>query len=124
MEAAKKNEYKRFVIHTMTGAKVYIRIHQLVARLFLKNPNNYKEVNHIDGKKSNNYYKNLEWCSRKRNCNHAVEIGLRVPYRKFSNDIIAKIKKSKLTNQELAKMYSINYKYIWAMRAGKVRVLG
>lgn len=48
-------------------------IHQLVAENFIKNPNNYKEVNHIDGNKDNNYYKNLEWCTRNYNQNHAYE---------------------------------------------------
>lgn len=42
-------------------------IHRLVAELFIPNPNEYKEVNHINGDKTNNSIYNLEWCSRQEN---------------------------------------------------------
>lgn len=42
-----------------------------MAEAFLENPNNYKEINHIDMNKQNNYYKNLEYCTRKYNMNEA-----------------------------------------------------
>lgn len=44
--------------------------HRLVALLFLDNPNNYTEVNHIDFDKSNNNVDNLEWISRSDNMKH------------------------------------------------------
>ncbi len=47
------------------------KIHRLVAKTFLSNPNNYLEVNHKDGNKLNNCVDNLEWCSRSYNINHA-----------------------------------------------------
>lgn len=50
--------------------------HRLVARHFVPNPNNLPEVNHIDGNKRNNYYLNLEWCTRLDNCRHASATGL------------------------------------------------
>ncbi|MGI6593488.1 MAG: NUMOD4 domain-containing protein [Christensenellales bacterium] len=45
-------------------------IHRLVAKAFLCNPNNHKEINHIDEDKTNNRVDNLEWCSRKYNMNY------------------------------------------------------
>lgn len=51
--------------------------HRLVAENFLVNPQNYPVVNHIDGNKQNNYYKNLEFCSIKQNNIHALKTGLR-----------------------------------------------
>lgn len=51
-------------------------VHRLVAQHFLDNPNNYNEVNHIDGNTLNNNVNNLEWCSRKQNAYHASMTGL------------------------------------------------
>lgn len=47
------------------------KIHRLVAEVFLKNDNDYAQVNHIDGDKSNNNIDNLEWCDQSYNIKHA-----------------------------------------------------
>lgn len=57
--------------------KKNLYIHRVVALCFISNPNNYKEVNHIDGNKSNNSASNLEWCNRSINNKHAYKTGLR-----------------------------------------------
>ena len=49
----------------------YFKIHRLVAIHFIENPDNKKEVNHIDCDKSNNFILNLEWCTSLENTKHA-----------------------------------------------------
>ena len=52
-------------------------VHRLVAKAFVDNRNNNPVVNHIDGNKQNNYYKNLEFCTIKQNNLHVLKTGLR-----------------------------------------------
>lgn len=46
--------------------------HRLVAETLIDNPNEYKEVNHIDMNRSNNHISNLEWCNRSQNVIHML----------------------------------------------------
>ena len=50
-------------------------IHRLVALHFIENPNNKREVNHIDGNKENNTLSNLEWVTSSENQKHRHLIG-------------------------------------------------
>jgi hypothetical protein len=56
----KCNLYKR-------GKRKTCRVHHLVARAFLDNPNNCTEINHKDKNKANNHVNNLEWCTHEQN---------------------------------------------------------
>lgn len=57
-------------------------IHRLVAEAFIPNPNNYKEVNHIDENTFNNSSDNLEWCDRQYNADYSLSI----PVNQYSKD--------------------------------------
>lgn len=58
------------------GTGKCVRLHRLVAEHFIPNPNNYEQVNHINGIKTDNYVDNLEWCDCFYNMNHAKQNGL------------------------------------------------
>ena len=46
--------------------------HRIVALAFIPNPDNKLEVNHIDENKENNSVPNLNWMTKKENCNHGT----------------------------------------------------
>lgn len=53
-----------------------VRVHKIVAELFLDNPHEYPIVNHKDGDKHNNHVNNLEWCDYSHNNSEAYRLGL------------------------------------------------
>lgn len=50
-------------------------VHRLVAKAYIPNPDNLREVNHIDGDKLNNNVENLEWISHSENMKAAWKNG-------------------------------------------------
>ena len=70
------NGYQRVML-SINGKHYDRYVHRLVAEAFCENPNNYNEVNHIDGNKDNNHVSNLEWVTPMQNTHHAIRTGLR-----------------------------------------------
>ena len=70
-----KNGYVYVYLYN-NGVYKNVRLHKLVAKTFIPNPNNLPQVNHKDGNKLNNHVKNLEWCTASENIKHAYKLGL------------------------------------------------
>lgn len=72
------------VVRLHNGKGKTFKVHRLVAKAFLGEPNGL-EVNHIDGDKSNNKVENLEYCTRGENLKHCWDNGLRHFVKPYKN---------------------------------------
>lgn len=61
------------VMLSKNGKAKSLRVHRLVATAFVPNPDRLNCVNHKDGNKLNNSASNLEWCTQRRNVQHAID---------------------------------------------------
>lgn len=88
-----------------------VTVHRLVAKTFLENHKNHPCINHKDGNKLNNNYKNLEWCSYKYNLNEAMKMGFRnFKYlRRLSDSQVKDIRKDYSTGKFFLKDLAIKY---------------
>jgi len=82
-------------------------LHRLVALNFVVNPkqDEYTEINHIDGNKTNNHWKNLEWVSHKMNMQHAYS--QKMIYRPKGDQSY----KTSLTNSQVHEICELFIKY-------------
>lgn len=112
------------------GVRKTFLLHRLVASAYIENPNNYPQVNHIDGNKSNNSVDNLEWATASSNVIHAYNTGLsdysgeRNGRAKYSDIFISTIRKDfeeGLTRKQLSALYSISYSHIVSILSNKRR---
>jgi len=104
-----------------------LKVHRLIAKALIPNPENKPEVNHINGIKADNCVENLEWCTRKENIAHAIEMRL-VPQNqifhtaKFTAEDVRKIRrmlKSGMQGKEIAEIYDVYPATISDIKLGK-----
>ena len=106
------------------------RINRLVAKIFIDNPENKEQVNHIDGNKMNNNISNLEWCSAKENVQHAHRTGLikhrtgeEIYWSKLTEENVREIKtilRSKTkSHRQIGAMFNVSKSAISEISRGK-----
>lgn len=101
------------------NTKKQFTVHRLVAIHFISqliNSDEKLEVNHKDGNKSNNCFKNLEWCTSSENKIHALKNNFKIPLKgefnasaKITQQQVNEIRKKYIPRKYTTKMLALEY---------------
>jgi hypothetical protein len=106
------------------------KVHRIVAEAFIQNPHWKRQVNHMDGIKTNNGADNLEWCTNRENQIHAVRlelaaVGERNPFAKLTREAVRTIRKIHILSdpvygtKPLARRYGVSQSTIKNIVCGR-----
>ena len=109
------------VILTKKSIRYNFRINRLVALHFKENPENKKEVNHLDGDKLNNNDYNLEWSTHLENVQHAWKTGLSKPNSTYKKVINIKTNYIYKSVREAAELNNLNENTLHYYLSGKLK---
>ena len=82
------------------GKPKMVKLHRLIAKAFIPNPNEYDVINHIDSNPANNDISNLEWCTQRQNIWHSLRFGNR---ERRDPRVIERLAKQGMTANEMVK---------------------
>jgi hypothetical protein len=128
---SKKKKQYLGVLLCRNGKQENKKIHRLVAEAFIPNPNNYPQIDHIDGNKTNNTVSNLEWVTNEENMRRSWEKGLRSycgensPRAKLTQSEVDEIRNTYVPGvrgfgrKSLAKKYHVSENAIKAITEGR-----
>ena len=117
--------YLRFSIRE-NGKLKFLFVHRLVAKMYVPNPYNKPQVNHIDGDKKNNRADNLEWVTNYENRRHAVTNGLHLsgekcPWSKLTKEDANYIRAHpNVPRVEMAKKFNISRGAVYSIVHGRI----
>jgi hypothetical protein len=119
--------YLRTVLTDENHLRHHVKMHQLTGLHFVDNPNGYTVINHDDGVKTNNYYKNLKWSTLAENNIHAYEVlgkclkGERNGRTTLTEQQVVEIKRystGPASDREFATRYNTRWQNIQSIRLG------
>lgn len=98
--------------------RVKVKTHSVVGKLFVGNPNNLPELDHLDSNRMNPSADNLEWVTHQENIRRAYErgsynglhIGVKNPKAKLNEEIVKNIRNDfadGLTQKEISIKYNV-----------------
>lgn len=127
-----KDGYEEVSLGNIKNRNGRIKVHRLVAELFVDNPDCKPEVNHIDYDRRNNLFSNLEWVTHSENVSHSVSAGHYVDSGELragesngravlTTDDVVEIRRqlaSGVTATHIARTYSVGSSTIYNIKAG------
>lgn len=113
----------------ISGCLKYHRVHQIVAKEWVENPDNKPFINHKNGIKTDNRVENLEYCTASENIKHSYEKlghprmqGTKSPKAKLNDKKVREIKKlinEGKTMRAIASIFKTHHSIIQGIKSGK-----
>ena len=117
------NGYLRVSIK-VDGKWTYKYIHQLVAKVFIQNPDNLPEINHKDCDRTNNNADNLEWCSRSYNMQYREKFGDALGHPVFAINLDTNEVSHFSSQNEASRVLGLHQQNVNAVIKGRIKHIG